>query len=108
MMAGRVHDHIEAARRAQAQARERAAFSEVGGGITDPVGTAREGGHHLLDGAAKALGEEGAAGEMQARLRLAAALIDGERIGLGSRSRGAHAARRQGRRGAGGVSGKMA
>ena len=60
-------------------------LGEIGRGVADAAAASGKGGHHLLDRAAKTLGEEPAAGEMQPGLGLAAALIDRKRIGLDHR-----------------------
>ena len=61
------------------------ALGEIGRRVADATAAGGKGGHHLLDRAAKTLGEKAAAGEMQARLGLAAALIDRKRVGLDHR-----------------------
>ena len=58
------------------------ALGEVGSGVADAAAAVGESIGHLIDRRAEAPCEEAAAGVMQPRLGLAAALIDGERVGL--------------------------
>ena len=61
------------------------AGAEIGGGDADFLAGGLECDGELVDGAAKALGEEAAAGMAQPRFGLAAAMIDRERIGIDQR-----------------------
>ena len=58
------------------------ARAEIGGGDLDFLGRGLKYVDQLVDGGAKALGEKAAAGMMQPRLRLPAAVIDRERVGI--------------------------
>ena len=58
------------------------AFAEVGGGDADFLAGRLEKADELVDGGAEPLGEETAAGMVQPRFRLAAAMIDRQRIGI--------------------------
>ncbi len=58
------------------------ARAEIGGGDLDFLGRGLKHADELVDGGAKALGEEAAAGMVQPGFRLAAAVIDRERVGI--------------------------
>ncbi len=61
------------------------AGAEVGGGDLDLLAGLVERRHQFADGAAEPVGEERPSGMMQLCFRLAAALIDGQRIGVDQR-----------------------
>ena len=61
------------------------AGAEIGGGDADFLAGGLERDGELVDGRAKALGEETAVGMAQPRLRLAAFLVDRQRIGVDQR-----------------------
>ncbi len=58
------------------------ARAEIGGGDLDFLGRGLKHADELVDGGAKALGEEAAAGMVQPRFRLPAAVIDRQRVGI--------------------------